>query len=99
MSEADKERAERIARTMTELCLDRGPQKTVCPSEVARAIAGADEKEWRKLMPTIRQEAIRLAKAGELVIKRKGKPVDPDDFKGIYRLGIVAQGETNIEKD
>jgi hypothetical protein len=29
-----------------------------------------------------------LALAGRLVIYRKGKPVDPNDFKGVYRLGL-----------
>ena len=29
--------------------------------------------------------------AGRLVIYRKGKPVDPNDFKGVYRLGLPRQ--------
>jgi hypothetical protein len=31
---------------------------------------------------------VRLAQQGQLVILRKGKPVDPADFKGVYRLGL-----------
>jgi len=31
---------------------------------------------------------VDLAQAGRLVIYRKGKPVDPLDFKGVYRLGL-----------
>jgi hypothetical protein len=30
-----------------------------------------------------------MAKAGVIVIYRKGRPVDPDDFKGIYRIGLA----------
>ncbi|MER0238217.1 DUF3253 domain-containing protein [Fulvimarina sp. MAC8] len=89
MIEAENAQRPAIARTIAELCQERGPDKTACPSEVARALAGSNEKEWRKLMPAIRQEAIRLAGDGLIVIKRKGKPVDPHNFKGIYRLGIV----------
>ena len=29
-----------------------------------------------------------LARAGRLVIYRKGKPADPDDFRGVYRIGL-----------
>lgn len=60
--------------------------KTICPSEVARALAGSDEKNWRRLMKPIRAEAVRLADAGRLDIRRKGKTVDPHDFRGVYRL-------------
>lgn len=82
-----------IAETIEAMVAERAADKTVCPSEVARAIAGPDETKWRLLMPPIRAEAVRLAKAGRIAIKRKGRVVDPDDFKGIYRLAPPA-GET-----
>ncbi|MDY8109588.1 DUF3253 domain-containing protein [Fulvimarina sp. 2208YS6-2-32] len=89
----------RITETIVALTATRGPGKTVCPSEVARALAGSNEKEWRKLMAPIRAESVRLASAGEIVIKRKGKPVDPQDFKGIYRLALPAgDGEPGAEE-
>jgi len=31
---------------------------------------------------------VRLADAGRIVIYRKGKPADPHDFRGVYRLGL-----------
>lgn len=62
--------------------------KSVDPTEIARAIAGQDEKAWRLLMASIRRVAIRLAKRGDATILRKGKPVDDiDAFKGVYRIG------------
>ncbi|WP_182084563.1 DUF3253 domain-containing protein [Aureimonas sp. ME7] len=82
--------AETLRQTMLRMVEERGPDKTVCPSEVARALAGSNEKEWRLLMQPIRQEAVRLAEAGNLVIKRKGKPLAPADLKGIYRLAPKA---------
>ena len=69
--------------------------KTICPSQVARALAGSDEKQWGLLMKPIRARAIALAQADQLVIKRKGKPVDPNEgFKGIYRLGKAPHHNT-----
>ena len=62
--------------------------KTICPSEAARAIAGPDETKWRLLMPAIRKIAVALAGEGRLVITRKGKPVDAASFKGVYRLRL-----------
>lgn len=62
-------------------------QKSVGPPEIARALVGTNEKTWRKLMKPIRQEAVELAKQGRLLILRKGNPVDPDNFKGVYRMG------------
>lgn len=63
----------------------RGAGKTICPSEAARAVS---EEKWRTVLKEVRGEAVRLARAGKIVIYRKGKPVDPDDFKGVYRLGL-----------
>jgi hypothetical protein len=39
----------------------------------------------------IRRAAVQLALAGRLVIYRKGKPADPNDFRGVYRLGLPRQ--------
>jgi hypothetical protein len=35
---------------------------------------------------------VGLMKQGRVVILRKGRPVDPDDFRGVYRLAL-AEGE------
>lgn len=64
----------------------QAPGKTIAPEQVARAIAG--EADWHTQLGAVRQAAVALALAGRLVIYRKGKPVDPADFKGVYRLGL-----------
>lgn len=80
-----------IEETMLRLVTERGPGKTCCPSEVARALGGSHPDNWGPLMQPVRRVAVRLTKAGQLQILRKGKPVaDPDDFRGIYRLGPAA---------
>ena len=77
-----------IRRTILALAAPRGPAKTICPSEAARALHGADEKRWRLLMKPIRAEAVRMADEGLVEIRRKNRPVDPHAFKGVYRIAI-----------
>ena len=79
---------ERIEETLIALAAARGPEKTFCPSEAARSLGGLHPDGWGPLMIPVRRAAVRLAHEGRLVIYRKGKPVDPDDFKGMYRLGL-----------
>jgi hypothetical protein len=67
------------------------PEKSLCPSDIARALVGADPDRWSRLMPSIRKAAIEMAKGGQLVILRKGKIADPDGFKGVYRLAAPRQ--------
>lgn len=82
-----------IDQTILALIAQRGIGKSISPSEVARAIAGTDEKKWRLLMKPIRARAILLAEQEEIVISRKGKTVDPRNFKGVYRLGDNSRDE------
>lgn len=95
MTTSTKASASLIETTIRTLLAERGDTgKTICPSEVARAIVGKDEKEWRQLMKPVRAVAVSLTKSGSLIIKRKGKPVDPDNFKGIYRIGYAKPAKT-----
>lgn len=64
----------------------RGAERSICPSEVARAM---DPDHWRSLMTRIRREAMALAREGRIDILRKGKPVDPaGEIRGVIRLRI-----------
>ena len=60
--------------------------KTLSAPELAQEIA--TEQDWHGLLVPIRRAAVKLALDGRLVIYRKGKPADPSDFKGVYRLGL-----------
>lgn len=82
-----------IEETMLALVAARGEGKTICPSEVARAIAGEHPDAWGRMMQPVRKVAVRLAKEGKVAIMRKGKPADPDDFKGVYRIGPARSAE------
>lgn len=65
--------------------LARAGAKTLSAPEIAQTVARDD---WHPLLGPIRHSAIELARAGRVVIYRKGKPADPDDFRGVYRLGL-----------
>lgn len=70
---------------------ERGAAKTISPEDAAKRIArerGEDDLGWRKWLPRARSAAKGLAREGRLVIYRKGKPADPDDVKGVIRLGL-----------
>lgn len=79
---------EALEAAILRLVAERGPGKTICPSEAARAVGGDHPDGWGPLMQPARRIAVRLMKEGRVVITRKGRPVDPDDFRGIYRLTL-----------
>lgn len=70
------------------LATDRGAGKSISPEDAAKDVAASRDLDWHSLLQPVRRAAIRLAREGRLVILRKGKPADPDDFKGVYRLTL-----------
>jgi len=84
----EKATVQELEETMLALVAARGEGRTVGPSEVARALGGDHPDGWGPLMQPVRQVAVRLMKEGRIVILRKGRPVDPDDFRGTYRLTL-----------
>ncbi len=85
----DAPAAETLEGLMIRLAEARGAGKTICPTEAAKAWALAKGREdWQSGLKSVRATAVRLAKAGALTVYRKGKPADPDDFRGVYRIGL-----------
>ncbi|MBF2036899.1 MAG: DUF3253 domain-containing protein [Leptolyngbyaceae cyanobacterium T60_A2020_046] len=64
---------------------DRGPEKTLCPSEVARAL---DAESWRDLMPRVGTAGLNLAESGDIVVMQRGRRVDPRQVKGPIRYRL-----------
>jgi hypothetical protein len=65
--------------------------RTICPTDAAKAFAaarGEDDLAWRSHLQEVRRTAVKLAIHGKLVIYRKGKIADPNEFRGVYRLGL-----------
>jgi hypothetical protein len=79
---------EDLESAMLALLEERGPGRTIGPADVAQAIGGNQPEGWGPLMQPVRKVAVRLMKEGRIMILRKGRPVDPDDFRGTYRLAM-----------
>ncbi|HTQ70840.1 MAG TPA: DUF3253 domain-containing protein [Acidocella sp.] len=70
----------------------RGEHKSICPTDAAKALAGnPPDESWRRSLAPVKLAAQRLARAGQIEILRKGKPVDPEALHGVIRLRLKRQ--------
>ncbi|RZM76081.1 DUF3253 domain-containing protein [Leptolyngbya iicbica] len=83
---------QQIQDCLMQLVRDRGPEKTICPSEVARALSADD---WRSLMPQVRTVGMALAQAGAIAVTQKGQVVDPQTAKGPIRYRLLHHEQTD----
>lgn len=65
-----------------------GLSGNIRPEDVARELY---PDEWQTLLKRVRLMAKQQALAGNLVILRKGKEADPNEFKGLIRLRVTEQ--------
>lgn len=72
----------RVRDAIVDLALQRGRNKSLCPSEVAKALAPGD---WRALMPEVRQVAAGMP---EIIATQGGDEVDPVTARGPIRLRL-----------
>lgn len=84
-----------VAQAILDLLADAGQGGSVSPEQAARAIAEARRKPkdkpdlWRRYLSAVKQQALHLARAGEIEVLRKGKPVDdPKTVKGVVRYRL-----------
>jgi len=78
---------EAITAALLHLATERGPEKSLCPTDVARAVSA---ENWRPLLGAVRKVAADLARQGKIEILRKGKPINPDDMRGVIRLRAIS---------
>ena len=77
-----EEQIERLTEAMRRLLDARSG--SICPSEAARAVGGAD---WRDVMEPAREAARALARAGEMEVTQKGVVLDADAiWRGPVRI-------------
>jgi len=62
---------------------ERGPRRTICPSQAARRLAGPGG-DWRERMGEVHESVDELLQAGEIALSWKGKPLD--QRRGAYRI-------------
>jgi len=72
-----------------------GPGASLSPDDVARAYAEGRRRKsdppdlWRRYLTAVRQQALHLAREGEIAILRRGEPQDPQaPIKGLIRLAL-----------
>ncbi len=69
-----------------ELAARRGPGRTLCPSEAARALDSAD---WRARMDEVRAAAAELEAEGRIRVTQRGREVAIGAARGPVRLGLA----------
>jgi len=74
-----------ISQAVLATAVQRGSDKSTCPSEIARLLFPGD---WRRHMKEIVKVAIELQRQGTVLITQKGKPVDIDKIKGPIRIKV-----------
>jgi hypothetical protein len=75
---------DRIAALLIALAQSRGPGRSFCPSEAARALSS----DWRPLMPVVRRVAAGLQAQGALAVTQGGRPVALVQARGPVRLTL-----------
>jgi len=75
-----------ILTTILTVATRRGPEKSTCPSEIARLLY---PDNWRDHMKNVVDVAIGLHSEGKVVITQKGIAVDVKHIKGPIRIKIV----------
>jgi len=65
--------------------------RSIEPGDVAKAL---QPEQWQRMLPKVRACALGLMRQGRLTITKKGKPVDPNAFKGVIRLRMPTEAET-----
>ncbi|MBO0710015.1 MAG: DUF3253 domain-containing protein [Acetobacteraceae bacterium] len=82
----------RIEATILRLTAECGRDRSICPTEVARAL----DPVWRPLLTRVRRAAIGLARDGRIEIRRKGGLADPATVKGVIRLRMVVSPAADV---
>ncbi len=80
--------AERIRECMVELLAQRGPGRSVCPSEVAHLLGTRLDWRWQDLMRPVRTVAAALVESGQLEAIQHETVVDIRDVRGPIRLRL-----------
>jgi len=68
--------------------------KSAAPDDVARAYAELRRRPtdgrdlYRRYQRAVKEQAIFLARVGRIEILRRGEVVNPDDFKGVWRMRL-----------
>lgn len=91
MENQDEKPLDPVAEFILETLAEQG---SVAPVDIARSLGEARKRPnekpdaWRRFMNPVKQQMVHLARAGQVEIVRKGKAVDPEDFRGVVRMRL-----------
>ena len=103
MAEAESNRRDVLMVHIDYLLSSRDYPKTICPSEVPRALTAPELKacgasDWRTLMPAVRDILWDMREQGQVEILQKGvlvpQGVAPGDVKGPLRARKVFSAQS-----
>ena len=85
-----------IQDTILSLLAPLAEGKSIDPMNVAKAV---QPERWQQILGHVRTNAIELAREGKVVILRHNKPVNPEKFRGVYRIRTRLEGDpTSFEE-
>ncbi|KAL8880051.1 MAG: hypothetical protein Q9198_002465 [Flavoplaca austrocitrina] len=97
-SQSDSETTQILRRGLSSKLQSRQFPKTICPSEIPRALSKSDLaslglSDWRQLMPQVRSMLFNMRAKGEVEILQKGQLIPTsttlDDVHGPIRARLV----------
>jgi hypothetical protein len=82
--------SEALEETLLRMLTELAPGESLNPNDVAKTSHLDKDRPdaWRRNLHRIKAISVGLARQGRIEILRKGKPVSPDNLKGIYRLRL-----------
>lgn len=107
MSTDDDFKLDPVAVEILDFLREAPANKPVSAEQIARSIAEtaaartakgtANPNAWRRYFRAVKDQAFHLARIGRIEITRKGKPVAPDDLKGlsgVWRMRLPGSGKS-----
>jgi hypothetical protein len=72
-----------IEETIAALLSQVREGESISPNDVAKLL---NPEGWRRELPKIRAVIVGMARQGRLEMLRKGRPTEPEEVRGIYRI-------------
>ncbi|HEX7799060.1 MAG TPA: DUF3253 domain-containing protein [Asticcacaulis sp.] len=78
-----------IEETIEALLSQARDGESISPNDVAKVL---NPDGWRRELPKIRAVVVGLTRRGRLEMLRKGRPTEPEEVRGVYRIRKPAPG-------
>lgn len=75
-----------VEETLFDLLSQVRDKESISPNDIAKAV---DATNWRRELPKVRAVIVGLARQGRIEVMRKGRVVEPEGLKGIYRVRLA----------